>query len=84
MFILMQWHPATIACKLHGGIEKGHCKRPPLPQVCKILLKLYSSKCTYYYSIYISALFFFLSNYDTIRAFLWLIIKEKFFFMNDY
>ncbi|MCP9257997.1 Frizzled-10 [Dirofilaria immitis] len=26
MFILMQWHPATISCKLHGGIEKGHCK----------------------------------------------------------
>lgn len=36
MFILMQWHPTTIACKLHGGMEKGHCKRPALPQVCKI------------------------------------------------
>uniref|UniRef100_A0A915Q4S6 G-protein coupled receptors family 2 profile 2 domain-containing protein n=1 Tax=Setaria digitata TaxID=48799 RepID=A0A915Q4S6_9BILA len=37
MFILMQWHPATIACKLHGGVEKGHCKRPPLPQASEII-----------------------------------------------
>ncbi|EJW85305.1 hypothetical protein WUBG_03784, partial [Wuchereria bancrofti] len=43
MFILMQWHPTTIACKLHGGIEKGHCKRPPLPQVELYFLNIFMS-----------------------------------------
>ncbi|VDK47415.1 unnamed protein product [Anisakis simplex] len=32
MFVLMQWHPTTIACKHYGGAEKGVCKRPQLPQ----------------------------------------------------
>ncbi|VDM95602.1 unnamed protein product [Onchocerca ochengi] len=43
MFILMQWHPATISCKLHGGIEKGHCKRPPSPQVELYFLNIFMS-----------------------------------------
>ncbi|VIO96190.1 Uncharacterized protein BM_BM7044 [Brugia malayi] len=43
MFILMKWHPTTIACKLHGGIEKGHCKRPPLPQAELYFLNIFMS-----------------------------------------
>ncbi|VDN08234.1 unnamed protein product [Thelazia callipaeda] len=43
MLILMQWHPATIACKLHGGIERGYCKRPLLPQVELYFLSIFMS-----------------------------------------
>ncbi|KHN80914.1 Frizzled-10 [Toxocara canis] len=43
MFILMQWHPTTIACKQYGGAEKGLCKRPQLPQAELYILNIFMS-----------------------------------------
>lgn len=38
MFVLMRWHPTTIACKQFGGVERGLCKRPQIPQASAIYI----------------------------------------------
>uniref|UniRef100_A0A0N5BPC9 Frizzled-4 n=1 Tax=Strongyloides papillosus TaxID=174720 RepID=A0A0N5BPC9_STREA len=30
--VLQEWYPATIACKMYGGADKGGCRRPMRPQ----------------------------------------------------
>ncbi|KAI1718693.1 frizzled/Smoothened family membrane region domain-containing protein [Ditylenchus destructor] len=32
VLVLMRWHPATIGCKLSGGVQSGACVRPFQPQ----------------------------------------------------
>lgn len=43
MFVLMQWHPATTACKLYGGTEKDPCKKPHIPQAEMYILNIFMS-----------------------------------------
>uniref|UniRef100_A0A0N5A1U9 Frizzled-4 n=1 Tax=Parastrongyloides trichosuri TaxID=131310 RepID=A0A0N5A1U9_PARTI len=30
--VLQEWYPATIACKMYGGADRGGCRRPTKPQ----------------------------------------------------
>uniref|UniRef100_A0A915ACC3 Frizzled-4 n=1 Tax=Parascaris univalens TaxID=6257 RepID=A0A915ACC3_PARUN len=43
MFVLMRWHPTTIACKQFGGVERGLCKRPQIPQAELYILNIFMS-----------------------------------------
>lgn len=41
-FVLLQWFPSTINCKMNGGTYSGMCTRLQQPQVCLLEKKNFS------------------------------------------